>query len=75
MANVQNLLRGKPVFIMRVGHFPNHSDIVSAINAHPDTIVRTELMYTPEPRFAVTVAPKRNAPCEAPTLVIDDVPF
>ena len=55
MSNVQPLLRGKPVFVMRIGLYPNKADIQSVMQSYPGHIVRTEPAFNPC-RFAITVA-------------------
>lgn len=55
MPNVQSLLKGKPVLVMRRGLFPNKADIVDIMSRFPDSVVRTETMHNPATRFVVTV--------------------
>lgn len=53
------LLKGKPVLVMRAGHYPNKSDILQIMSDHPDCIVRTEPLRDEQTgnhtRFVVTV--------------------
>ena len=57
MSNVRNLLRGKPVLVMRTGHYPNKADIKSVAESFPGLVIRTEPVFNPC-RFAVTVSRK-----------------
>lgn len=57
MSNVQPLLRGKPVLVMRRGVFPNKADILDVAASYPNHVVRTETMFSPC-RFCVTVQRK-----------------
>ena len=54
VSNVKPFLRGKPVLVMRTGHYPNKADIRSVTESYPGHIVRTEPVFNPC-RFAVTV--------------------
>ena len=59
MQQVLPLTKGRPVFIMNKGHFPNRSDVQTVQAAYPASVVRTEHMYTERGvRFALTVAHK-----------------
>ena len=60
MPNVQSLLKGKPVLVMRRGLFPNKADIVDIMSRFPDSVVRTETMHNPSTRFVVTVQRKAS---------------
>ena len=55
MATVLDLLKGKPVLVMRRGLFPNKADIIDLVSRFPDCIIRTETMHVPSTRFVVTV--------------------
>lgn len=57
MSNIQHMLYGKPVFVMRIGLYPNKADVQSVMRDYPNHIVRTEPMFNPC-RFAITVARK-----------------
>lgn len=57
MSNVQPMLHGKPVFVMRTGLYPNKADIQSVMQSYPNHVVRTEPVFNPC-RFAITVARK-----------------
>lgn len=57
MSNVKPFLRGKPVLVMRTGHYPNKADIKSVAESFPGLVIRTEPVFNPC-RFAVTVSPK-----------------
>lgn len=52
---VIDMLKGKPVLVMKRGLFPNKADIVDLMSRFPNCIVRTETMHTPSTRFVVTV--------------------
>lgn len=54
MSNVQHLLRGKPVLVMRRGLYPNHADILAVMESYPNHVIRTEPVFNPS-RFAITV--------------------
>ena len=60
MSNVQSLLKGKPVLVMRRGLFPNKADIVDIASRFPDSVIRTETMHNPSTRFVVTVQRKAS---------------
>jgi len=53
-----DLLKGKPVLVMRRGLFPNKADITDLMLRFPDCIIRTETMHVPSTRFVVTVQPR-----------------
>lgn len=54
MSNIQSLLKGRPVLIMRRGVYPNRTEVADVIASYPNHIVRTETMFEPC-RFALTV--------------------
>ena len=59
MQNVLALTKGRPVFIMNKGHFPNKSDVQTVQAAYLGCVIRTEHLYTERGvRFALTVAKK-----------------
>lgn len=60
MSNIQSLLKGKPVLVMRRGLFPNKADIVDIMSRFPEYVVRTETMHNPATRFVVTVQRKSS---------------
>ena len=60
MTNVQSLLKGKPVLVMRRGLFPNKADIVDIALRFPECVIRTETMHNPSTRFVVTVQRKAS---------------
>lgn len=50
-----DLLKGKPVLLMKRGHYPNKADIIDILSRFPNTVVRVETIHFPTTRFAVTV--------------------
>lgn len=54
MAQVVDMLRGKPILTMRRGCYPNKADIVMLLADHPNCIIRVETMHVPLTTFVVT---------------------
>lgn len=54
MQNVQPLLKGMPVLVMRRGTYPNRREILGIVENWPGYIVQTEPAFHPC-RFVVTV--------------------
>ena len=55
MPEVLDLLKGKPVLVMRAGCYPNKADILDIMSRYPNATVRTEVVHQPKTRFCVTV--------------------
>ena len=58
MANVVDMLKGKPVLVMRRGLYPNKADIVDIASRYPNAVIRTETMHVPSTRFVITAQVK-----------------
>lgn len=58
MNTVLDMLKGKPVLVMRRGLYPNKADIVDIASRYPGAVIRTETMHVPSTRFVVTAQVK-----------------
>lgn len=55
MAQVLDLLKGMPVFVMRAGCYPNKADVLDVMSRYPNATVRCEVIHNPKTRFVLTV--------------------
>lgn len=52
------LLRGKPVFVLKRGHYPNKSEVQQLQAANPDAVLVVETLHQPFTTFVVTAVRK-----------------
>lgn len=52
------LLRGRPLYVLKRGHYPNRSEVLQMQEAHPDAVLVVETLHQPFTTFVVTAVRK-----------------